>query len=123
MSVEKFTAKLRMGQRLKRIGERGWVTFPRCFLMTLGLLFSGIPLVVIATQGKRQDECPVWAWVLLAGLGIWGLCLVLIGLLADKRTTERWTRHSDSKAHFEVTLLVAVIAAPLFFILKLLERR
>jgi hypothetical protein len=91
--------------------------------MTIGFLFLSIPVVVLITQGDRRAEWPAWAWVLLLALGLWGLVLGSVGLLGNKKTTEQWTRHADSAAHIEVTLFVAVIAAPLFFLLKLFERR
>lgn len=116
-------AHLQFRHRLKRIGERNWVTFSRCFLMTMGLLFAGIPVLILMTQGDQKAEWPAWAWLLLVGLGAIGVGLACVGLFGNKSTTERWVRHADSVAHPEVPLFVAMIAAPLFFILKLFERR
>ena len=113
----------RFRQRLKRVGERDWVTFHRCFLMTMGLLLSSIPVVVLIAQGNRRAEWPGWAWLLLLGIGAWGLAVGGVGLFGNKKTTERWTRHMDSPAHVEVSFLVAVIATPLFLLLKLFGRR
>ena len=91
--------------------------------MTMGLLFAGIPVLILMIQGDQRAEWPAWAWALLVGLGAIGVGLACVGLFGNKSTTERWVRHTDSVAHPEVPLFVAMIAAPLFFILKLFERR
>lgn len=114
--------KLSLKSWIERIGKRHWVTFPRCFLLTLGIAFIGIVTLVFVKQGTDQAEWPVWAFFLMLFLVIVAFILFAIGLLGDKKTTEKWARHSDSGAHPEVSILVAVIAAPLYFFLKLIER-
>lgn len=98
------------------------MTFPRCFLLTIGAAFIGLPSFVFMEQGEKRAEWPAWGFLLLFFLAIMGLLFFAVGLLGDKKTTERWARHSDSGAHPEVSILVAVCAAPLFLFLKLFER-
>jgi drug/metabolite transporter (DMT)-like permease len=113
---------LRLRSRIERIGKRHWVTFPRCFLLTIGAAFIGIPSFVFMEQGEKRAEWPAWGFLLLSLLAITGLLFFTVGLLGDKKATERWARHSDSGAHPEVSILVAVCATPLFLFLKLFER-
>jgi hypothetical protein len=89
----------------------------------MGLLISCVPVMVLLTQGHQRAEWPASASFLLVGIGIFGLAIGCIGIFGDKRTTERWARHADNGAHVEVTIFVAVIAAPLFCLLKLLKRK
>ena len=98
------------------------MTFPRCFLLTIGVAFISIPTLVFVEQGENRAEWPIWGFFLLSLLAIVGFTFFTVGLLGDKKATERWVRHSDSGAHPEVSVLVAVFATPLFFFLKLFER-
>ena len=122
MTFGKKVVSLRLRSRIERIGKRHWVTFPRCFLLTIGAAFIGIPTFVLLEQGEQRADWPVWASLLLGLLGVVGIALFAVGLLGDKKTTERWANHSDSGAHPEVSILVAVLATPLYFFLKLVER-
>lgn len=121
-SFGKNIVKLRLKNRIERIGERHWVTFPRCFLLTIGAAFISIPIFVFVEQGENREEWPAWGFFLLSLLAIMGLMFFTVGLLGDKKATERWARHSDSGAHPEVSILVAVFATPVFLFLKLFER-
>lgn len=121
-NVRPKIVNLRLKSRIERIGKRHWVTFPRCFLLTIGGGFIAVPTIVFVEQGVNRSEWPVWGFILLSLFTILGAIFFAVGLLGDKKATESWVRHSDRGAHPEVSILVAIFATPLFLFLKLLER-
>lgn len=63
----------------------------------------------------------MWAFILLGLLSLVGLALFSVGVLGNKKTTERWG-YTGSAAHPEVSMLIVVFATPLYFFLRLIER-
>ena len=75
---------------MQRLDRPEWVSFPRSFLLTLGLLFLVLPYWVWHNQGDHAAEWPLFAWVLFWGVGVLGALLLLVGGFAPSRAVERW---------------------------------
>lgn len=97
-----------------------WVTYERCFLMTLGACFSGLSLLGIKVFSSREDQGPEWLPVMFFCLFFLGLFLISVGIFAARKDADSMAR--DSIVH-EVVLIVWIIAAPLYFLLKAFEKR
>lgn len=101
-------------------GGGPWVTYPRCFVLTLGILFAGIGgLGLRALDEAGAGERP-WLYFLLGGMILLGLYEVGVGLFGTRRQAERL---AASSLHHEASLVVIIVAAPLYFVLKQLGRR
>lgn len=80
----------------------------------------GVSGLVNFTQGE-SGGWPLWAGLLLVALAFAGFLLITIGLLADKKAAKQWAGRTGG-GHLEVSVLVAVVATPLYFVLKIFER-
>ena len=98
----------------------GWVTYPRSFVLTLGGLFLGLVAWVWTKDGERRAEWPLFAWCLFLGAAALGLVLLVVGFAASNKTVEHW---ADKGSTHEASIFVMLIAAPVYFFLKLLIRR
>lgn len=97
-----------------------WAGYARSFLITLGMLFVGLPCWVWHKQGERASEWTTFGWFLFWGVGVLGLLLLAIAILASTRTVERW---ADAASTHEASNLVMIIAAPVYFVFKWLTRK
>lgn len=104
----------------RRSHDSDWVSFGRSFLLTLGLLFVVTPCWVWHEQGDGASEWPMFAWVLFWGVGVSGVILLLIGLLARPRAVESW---ADAASRHEASILVMILAAPVYFLLRVISRK
>lgn len=96
------------------------MTYPRCFVLTLGSLFAGIGgLGLRALFETGAGERP-WLLFLLGGMVLLGLYEVGVGLFGTRRQAESLTA---SSSHHGASLWVMIVAAPLYFVLKQLGRR
>lgn len=105
---------------MSRSHDSDWVGYGRSFLLTLGLLFVGIPCWVWHKQGDRASEWAMFNWVLFWGVGVLGVILLLVGLLASPRTVEWW---ADAASSHEAAIVVMIIAAPVYFLLRWITRK
>ena len=105
---------------MPRSHDSDWVSYGRSFLLTLGLLFVGLPCWVWHKQGDRASDWPMFSWVLFWGVGSMGVILLLVGLLASPRAVEWW---ADAASKHEASIVVMVIAAPVYFLLRWVTRR
>lgn len=96
-----------------------WVTYMRCFNLTLGMLFLGVVLFVHATQGEQKAEWPEWASSLLVVLGLYGAFFLGVGLLGSRKDNESV---AEKSGHHEAIFIVMILAAPLYLLLKLFEK-
>ena len=112
----------RRGGYSRKGGKSGgnWVTYPRCFLLTLGAIFFGVAAFAFLNE---WDEIEHWEWSSYFALGfllVIGGTLFGIGLFASNQTAEKWQEHSTSQRGY--FLFVVFLAAPLYGILKFFER-
>jgi hypothetical protein len=105
---------------MSRSHDSDWVGYGRSFLLTLGLLFIAIPCWVWHKQGDRASEWPTFSWILFWGVGVLGVILLLVGLLASARAVEWW---ADAASRHEASIIVMVIAAPVHFLLRWVTRK
>ena len=88
--------------------------------MTLGLCFLALPVWIWEQQGDQSPEWSAWAWALLYGLTGLGMFLLLVALVAPAKMVDRWAEAASSH---EATIIVLLIAAPVYFLLRLLVRK
>lgn len=104
--------------KAKRISPQ-WVTFPRCFLLTLGMFFVGVSLWAI-NESKGEENLPAWVPALLFGMLVLGILLLAVVIIGSRRDAETWM---DTASRNDAALIVIIIAAPLYLILKLFFSR
>lgn len=97
------------------------MTYPRCFLLTLGILFSGLSGAGCWSISRAEEPAPEWLPWILAVCGVMGLWSLATGLFGSKKDAEALSDQSSS-AH-EGILIVLILAAPLYFVLKWIEAR
>ncbi len=104
-----------MARRTRRQRDLDAATYGRCFLFTLGALFLGLVFWIY----PLDSSAPEWAELLGKGLGMLGLLLIGVSLLAPSRKVEDW---ADQAATHEAALLVMLLAHPLYRLVKLVRR-
>ncbi|GHC43810.1 hypothetical protein [Roseibacillus persicicus] len=109
--------------RIARIATREWLSLPRCFLITIGAIFLAVPGFALAWQGKEIEGWPLWTVILLTVLALVGLGIFAIGVLGDKKAAEQWARHCSRGGSLGGSVLIAIVAIPLFYLLKAFERK
>jgi len=97
-----------------------WVTYERCFLLTLGGSISGLAIFGIKTFSGREDQGPDWLPVFLFCLVFAGLFLIALAVSGSRKDAESVAKNST--VH-EVILIVWIVAAPLYFLLKAFEKK
>ena len=102
--------------RKKRPASGAWVTYPRCFVLTLALIFIGLPSFIYFAEGHSFHEAPRWAKVLVGAMATGGVILLAVGMLGSRRDNEKLAESAD--VH-ELSLIIMILAAPLYLILKL----
>lgn len=106
--------------RRRNLHSPDWVSYPRAFLLTLSLLFLALPCWVWEKQGDRSSEWSNFAWVLLYGFAAIGVILLMAALIGP----EKWVdKLADAVSTHEASLVVMIIAAPVYFLLKWITRR
>ncbi len=97
-----------------------WVTYARCFLLTLGSLFTGLAFLGIKAFSAEENKPPEWLPLVLACLAILGLFMLAVGFFGSRKDAEAL---ADETSKHEATFVVMVLAAPLYFLLKAFEKR
>lgn len=96
------------------------VTYQRAFLVTLGLLFSGVMVFGAVKEIDSISSWPVWAYFVCPSLFLFGVYLIYCGLVGSHKIVnslvDRSTRQSES-------LIVMIVAFPVYMIMLLLEDR
>ena len=77
-----------------------------------------LPVFIWLTDGRHSSTWPLKAWILLFVLFIGGACIFLFGALASDRKIES-THIVATKGN----LLVAVLATPLYLVLRSMQRK
>jgi peptidoglycan/LPS O-acetylase OafA/YrhL len=92
--------------------------FYRSFHLTLGGFALILPVFIWIMEGGHSDSWPVKAWILLFVLFIGGACIFLFGVLASDQKIES-TRIVATNGN----LLVAVLATPMYLVLRGMQRK
>lgn len=101
-----------MGHRSRRQREVDWVSYERCFLFTLGGILLLLSLYVDITRAEPASHIVTQ---LLLAVFFLGLILVGVAVFASPSRVSRWAEQSSSH---EVMLLVMLLAAPLYYLLR-----
>lgn len=109
-----------IGKPRCRSGHRSWVTYERSYLVTLGLAFLGVTAFVGFKQGSTFSEWSLWAYAGFFGLLLLGLWLLGVGFLASRARIDKW---ADWSSRHEASLLIMVLAFPVFLLMCLIGGR
>ena len=77
-----------------------------------------LPVLIWTTQGHESDSWPLYAWIMFFCLPIVGAGFLVFGIIA-----------SDGKiasiriVAFDSTILLAILAVPLYLVLKGIQRK
>ena len=96
------------------------MTYERCFLITLGGIFTGLALLMIKAFSAEKEKPPEWLPLMLAGLAILGLFMLAVGFFGSRKDAEAL---ADKTSGHEAILVVMILAAPLYYVLKALEKK
>lgn len=105
---------------MPRTDDDSWSLYARSFLATLGVLFIALICFVWHKQGEQAPGWSTFAWVLFLGIGSLGILLLLIAVFASARSVERW---AESASTHEASIVVMIVAAPVYFLCKWLMKR
>lgn len=94
------------------------MTYPRCFMLTLGGLLSGLALAGIKVFSERGNERPDALPVLLSCLLVLGLFFIAVGIFGSRKDADSMTENTFIH---ESILIVMIVAAPLYYLLKAIE--
>jgi hypothetical protein len=92
--------------------------FYRSFHLTLGGFAMILPVFIWFTDGRNSGTWPLHAWILLFVLLIGGASIFLFGVLASDQKIE-----STRIVATEGNLLMAVLATPLYLVLRGMQRK
>lgn len=91
-------------------------TYCRAYLVTLGLALTVLAGGLCWGMDAGAGAAGGWTVVLVAGMGTAGIALLLAGLLGPSERMEAW---ADSASRHEASLLVLVLAYPVYLVLAL----
>ena len=96
------------------------MTYARCFLLTLGGIFTGLAFLGIKASAAAKDKPPEWLPLVLVCLAILGLFMLAVGFVGSRKDAEAL---ADKTSGHEATIIVMILAAPLYWLLKAFEKR
>ena len=105
---------------MPRSNDSSWVSYCRSFLLTLGFVFVAIHCWVWHKQGNGAFEWLTFSGIMFLGIGVLGIILLLIGLLASARTVEWW---ADVVSRHEASIVVMLITVPAHFLRRWVTRK
>ncbi|WP_346189608.1 hypothetical protein [Rubritalea halochordaticola] len=112
--------KFTMSRSRKNKGRQGaWVTYPRCVVLTLGLWFVGLSGYGLY-ECSGGGEVPAWLFAVLWGMMGIGVVMLCVGLLGSGKRSQYWM---ELAGRHEAAILFLILAAPLYYFLKLFERK
>jgi hypothetical protein len=92
--------------------------FYRSFHLTLGGLMLILPVLIWTSQGSQSGSWPHFAWILFYCLPIAGIGFLAFGIFAsDKRM------NSIHIVAIPSNILLAILAVPLYIVLRGIQRR
>jgi hypothetical protein len=89
-------------------------------MLTLGGLLSGLALMGIKVFSERGNERADWLPVVLSCLLVLGLFFIAVGIFGSRKDADSMT---ETAFVHEAILIVMIVAAPLYFLLKAIENR
>jgi cytochrome bd-type quinol oxidase subunit 2 len=96
-------------------------TYCRSYLVTFGLLFVALSILIWRRDGAQIALWPWWGFVLLAVFLLGGIALALFGLFGPSSKMESW---ADAASTHEASLIIMVLAYPVYLVLApFYERR
>lgn len=97
-----------------------WVTYQRCFLLTMGTLLGGVGLLGFTALSRTEAGDGPWLPLLFGGLLLLGIYQIGIGLFGSRRKA---TSLYDDSSGSDASLVVMLVAAPLYFVLKAIGKK
>ncbi len=92
--------------------------FYRAFHLTAGALLLSLPVWIWLAQGRQSSAWPWFAWILFFCLPVLGATFLVFGIVAsDRKITSFRIAATDN------TLILAILALPLYLILKRFRRK
>ncbi|HSY19328.1 MAG TPA: hypothetical protein VK815_13375 [Candidatus Acidoferrales bacterium] len=92
--------------------------FYRSFHLTVGGMGLLLPVLIWASQGSQSGSWPQFAWILFFCLPIAGIGFLLFGIFASDQKIA-----SMRIAAFDSTILIAILAVPLYVVLSGIQRK
>jgi hypothetical protein len=99
--------------------NRSW-TYGRAFFLTLGMGITGLMVFVWLSQGHKSDAWPASAWALFAGMILAGLLFSCFAVVSSNKAIKKWFYSVGSH---EAEGIVAILAAPVYWLGKFLQKR
>lgn len=96
--------------------ERLDATYSRAYLITFGV----VVLLVAAVALLLVRSAPQVAGAVAAGCGALGLALLGAGLFGSDTSVQRW---ADTASPHEATLVIVLLAWPLYWLMRRSKRR
>ena len=107
-------------ESMSSTSQNHWVSHERAFLLTTGIILCAICASLFVAQGDRAADWPPWAWILIACLIVISLLFGCAGLFAGPHTVQRLAEHCGGH---EGSLLIMLVAAPVYWLMKVLVDR
>ena len=104
--------------------QEGWVTYSRCYLLTLSMLFTFLGAWIF--KSRYQSVAPAseqqpWAWILiLVGIMFSGGGFLFVRSLWGSKEQAAGTAKNIGMAHW-ATMIFTIVGLPLYIVLKTLE--
>jgi hypothetical protein len=92
--------------------------FYRSFHLTSGGLLLVLPVLIWRSQGSQSGSWPLFAWILFFCLPMAAIGLLLFGIIASDEKIA-----SIRIAAFDTTIFVAILAVPLYLVLRAIQRK
>ncbi len=90
------------------------------FLMTLGLLAVALPQFIWHRDGDESSTWPGYGWGIFFCILAMGVDLLCVAFTGSSKTVAKW---ADAISIDEASILVMVVAAPVYFVLRWLSRK
>ncbi|MES2982778.1 MAG: hypothetical protein V4727_10735 [Verrucomicrobiota bacterium] len=104
----------------KKRNPHSWVTYERCYLITIGLALISLAVIIWVKSGHEASEWPGWAHVLFIVLPLLGFTIIAVGLKAKRQTIQNW---AEGISRHEAFILIMILAFPIYLLCELLSRR
>ena len=109
-----------MAMSSKRRVRDTTATYCRSYLVTLGLAFAALSILISQLDGAAIATWPWWGFVLFAIFSLGGIGLVLFGLLGPSSRMESW---AEASSRHEASLIIMALAYPVYLVLSLFYDR
>jgi hypothetical protein len=79
------------------------------------MLFIALPIFVIQ-DSDDIESWPEWGRPVLTGMFILGLVVIAAGFVGSEKTSDSWM---NAATHNDASIILLILAAPMYFTLKL----